>query len=425
MRNLNSLQLLQKIPRNAMNPNLYMYSSLTKTPTQTPPNALLFNYLIQTLNFPKARAQSFSNSTRYSNVKSLEKPHSVIHYLRSIGFSETDIQSSARLDLRILFCNVDKNLKPKMDFFQDMGLVGSDLGKFISNHCNVLNYSLEKTLIPCIQILRKILVNDNKNNKDLIRLISRCSWLIQSNPERSLLSNIAFLESCGIVGSQLSGLLKVRPRLFIHDESKLRDLVSRVSDLGFSVTSRMFVHGLISVGGISKETFERKLKLFTSFGFTEHEFMEMFHKQPMMLSRSEEQLKLGIDFFLSKSELKKEALIRRPCCLCFSPADRLIPRYKVMQILKSKRLLKKEPSFVHVVALSEEKFLDSNYNSKLKLRALLSSNFLYNLTILFLTYFFGFTHILPLLHCSLLKLFFLDLEFDLIHHPLFFSLYKH
>ncbi|KAI9176582.1 hypothetical protein LWI28_004565 [Acer negundo] len=335
-----------------------MYSSLTKTPTHTPPNTLLFNYLIQTLKFPKTLAQSFSNSALYSNVKSLEKPHSVIHYLRSIGFSETDIRSSARLNLRILFCNLDKNLKPKLDLFQEMGLVGSDLGKFISNRSNVLTSSLEKTLIPCIQILRKILVNDNENNQDLIKLICRCSWLIQSNPERRLLSNIAFFESCGIVGSQLSALLKVRPRLFIHDESKLRDLVSRVSDLGFSVNSRMFVHGLIAVSGISKETFERKLELFTSFGFTEHEFMEMFHKQPMMLSRSEEQLKLGIDFFLSKSELKKEALIRRPCCLCFSPADRLIPRYKVMQILKSKRLLKKEPSFVRAVTLSEEKFLE-------------------------------------------------------------------
>ncbi|TXG53991.1 hypothetical protein EZV62_019247 [Acer yangbiense] len=341
-----------------MKPNLFMYSSLTKTPTQTPPNTLLFNYLIQTLKFPKTLAQSFSNSTLYSNVKSLEKPHSVIHYLRSIGFSETDIRSSVRLHTRILFFNVDKNLKPKLDFFQDMGLVGSDLGKFISNRSNVLTSSLEKTLIPCIQILRKILVNDNENNQDLIKLICRCSWLIQSNPERRLLSNIAFLESCGIVGSQLSGLLKVRPRLFIHDESKLRDIVSRVSDLGFSVNSRMFVHGLIAVSGISKETFERKLKLFTSFGFTEHEFMEMFHKQPMILSRSEEQLKLVIDFFLNKPELKKEALIRKPCCLCFSPVDRLIPRYKVMQILKSKRLLKKEPSFVHALTVSEEKFLD-------------------------------------------------------------------
>ncbi|KAK1551640.1 hypothetical protein Q3G72_001803 [Acer saccharum] len=350
------LQLLGQIPTNAMNPNLNMFSSLTKTPTLIP-NTSLFNYLIETLNFSITEAQSISNSTRFSNVKSLEKPHSVIHYFRSIGFSETDIRSSVRSKPRILLCNVDNILKPKMEFFQEMGLVGSDLGKFISKSSSVLTSNLEKTLIPSTQILRKILVND-KNNQDLIRLISRCSWLIASHPERILLINIAVLESCGIVGSQLSMLLKIRPRLFLQNESKLRELVSRVSDLGFSVNSRMFVHALSTVCGLSEETFERKLELFTGFGFTKHQIMEMFHKHPSMFRRSEEQLKLGIDFFLNKPELKKEALIRRPCCLNFSPANRLIPRYKVMQILKSKRLLKKEPSFVSVVTLSEEKFLE-------------------------------------------------------------------
>ncbi|KAH7565859.1 hypothetical protein JRO89_XS08G0027400 [Xanthoceras sorbifolium] len=60
--------------------------------------------------------------------------------------------------------------------------------------------------------------------------------------------------------------------------------------------------------------------------------MEMFQKQPTMLSKSEEHLQLGLDFFLNKIELQKERL--------------------------SKRLLKKEPSFVTVLKLCEEDFLD-------------------------------------------------------------------
>ncbi|KAK3211914.1 hypothetical protein Dsin_016620 [Dipteronia sinensis] len=165
MRYFNSpqLQFLQKIPTNAMKPNLYMFSSLTKTPTQTP-NTLLFNYLIETLNFSRTDAQSISNSTRFSNVKSLENPHSVLHYLRSIGFSETDIRSTVRSESPILFCKLDKNLKPKMDFFQEMGLVGSDLGKFIYKNSKLVNSNLEKTLSPCTQILKKILVNDKKQS---------------------------------------------------------------------------------------------------------------------------------------------------------------------------------------------------------------------------------------------------------------------
>ncbi|KAL5753731.1 hypothetical protein ACOSP7_021951 [Xanthoceras sorbifolium] len=356
MRIFNSLQLqvLHKIPTKAIRPNLYMFSSLTKTQTQTP-NTLVFNYLIETLNLSETHAQSISNSTRFSNIKSLETPHSVLHYFRSLGFSETDIRSSVASDPEILLSNVDNKLKPKIDFFQEMGLVGSHLGKFISNNSRLLTCSLQNMLIPCTQILKKILVDD-KNNQYLIRVLNRCSYLITKNPEGRLLSNIAFLESCGIVGSHLSMLLKNQPRIFVMEESKLRGLVSRVLDMGFSSDSTRFVHGLRLVSCLSEEAFERKMELFRSFGFTKDEAMEMFRRLPAMFNKSEEQLKLRLDFFLNKTELNKEALIREPCCLTYSLGERVIPRYKVMQILKSKRLLEDDPSFVRVLTLSEEKF---------------------------------------------------------------------
>ncbi|KAH7565858.1 hypothetical protein JRO89_XS08G0026900 [Xanthoceras sorbifolium] len=229
---------------------------------------------------------------------------------------------------QILFSDVDKTLKPKVEFFQEMGLVGPDLCKFISRNSRIFSSSLENKLIPCTQILKKILVND-KNNQDLIRIVRRRSWLITMNPESRLLRNIAFFESCGIVGSQLSILLKMKPTLFVVEESKVRDLVSRVSDLGFSFHSRMFVYGLCIVFSLNKEIFERKLELLRSFGFTNNEAMEIFRKQPMLFSNSEERLKV-------------------------------IPRYRVMQILKSKSLLvlNKEPSFFMMLAVSEKKFLE-------------------------------------------------------------------
>ncbi|KAL5753706.1 hypothetical protein ACOSP7_021926 [Xanthoceras sorbifolium] len=352
------LQILQKNAKKATKPISYIVSSLAKTPTQTP-NTLVFNYLIETLNFSKTEAQSISITTRFSNVKSLENAPCVLHYLRSLGLSETQIRSSVRYLPQILFCDVDKTLKPKVDFFQEMGLVGPDLCKFISSNSRIFSCSLEKKLIPCTQILKKILVND-KNNQDLIRIVRRPSWLITMNPESRFLRNIAFFESCGIVGSQLSYLLKIKPRLFLMEESKLRDLVLRVSDLGLSFHSRMFVYGLCIVFSLNKEIFERKLELLRSFGFTNNEAMEIFRKQPMLFSNSEERLKLALDFFLNKIELKKEMLIRAPFCFTLSLEERVIPRYRVMQILKSRSLLllNKEPSFFKMLAVSEKTFLE-------------------------------------------------------------------
>ncbi|KAL5751743.1 hypothetical protein ACOSQ2_022250 [Xanthoceras sorbifolium] len=355
MRILNSLQLqvLQKIPTKAIKPNFYLFSSLTKTPTQKP-NTLLFNYLIETLKFSKTEAQSIS--TRFSHIKSLEKPYSVLHYLRSIGFSQTDIRTSVLSNPYILFSKVDKNLKPKMELFQEMGLMGSHLGKFISHNPRLLACSLEKKLVPSTQILNKILGNVNKNRKDSIRVMIKCRW-ITTNPSRFLI-NIAVLESCGIVGSRLSMLLWHQPMIFVMEESKLRDLVSRVLDMGFSVDSGMFVHGLCTVYGLSEENFEKKLEIFRSFGFTKDEFMEIFRRAPVLPRASEKKLKLGMEFFLNKVELEKEVLIRVPWCLMLSLEERVIPRYNVMQILRSKRLLKKDLRFISVLNISEKKFLE-------------------------------------------------------------------
>jgi mTERF domain-containing protein len=234
--------------------------------------------------------------------------------------------------------------------------VGSELGKFISKNSSVLTFSLERRLVPCVEILKKILCS-NKNNQDLIRVLSRCNALVCGDPESRLVGNIAFLKSCGIVGSQLSMLLTRQPWLFITQESKLRDLVSRALDMGFSVNSRMLVYALYTVSCMSNETFTRKLELFRNSGFSSDECMEMFRKQPALLRASEEKLKIGIEFFMNTIKLEKSVIVRSPSCLMHSMEGRVIPRYMVLQILKSKKLLKREISFIHTMNLTEEKFL--------------------------------------------------------------------
>jgi mTERF domain-containing protein len=333
----------------------HSFSSSTKAKTQTPKtNSSFTNYLIN--NFKFSKTQALSISTRLPSGKSHEKPQSLLLFLQNLGFSETHIRSAVRLCPQILFSDIDKTLKPKIEFFQDLGLVGSELGMFISKNSPILAVSLERKLVPCVEILKKVLCR-NQNNQDLIRVLSRCTAVVRGNPESRLLGNIAFLKSCGIVGTQLSMLLTRQPWLFIMQESKLRDLVSRVLDMGFSVNSRMLVHGLYTVSCMSNETFMRKLELFRSSGFSSNECMEMFRKQPGLLRASEEKLKLGIEFFMNTIKMEKSALVRLPVSFMYDLEARVIPRYMVLEILKSKRLLKREPSFIHTLNISEEKFL--------------------------------------------------------------------
>ena len=346
--------LHKKFPSHPTKPFLSLFSNLS-TKTETPnTNSIITNHLTNTLKFSKSQALSIS--TRFFRVKSTQKPQSVLLFLQNLGFSDTHIRSAVRGSPQILFSDIDKILKPKIEFFQELGIVGSELGKFISKNSTLLNVSLEEKLVPCVEILKKILFN-NENNQGLIRVLRRCNGVVKVDPESRLLGNIAFLKSCGIVGSQLSMLLTRQPWLFAMQETKLRGLVSRVLDMGFDVNSRMLVHALYTVSCMSNKTFMRKLDLIRSSGFSSNECMEMFRKTPCLLRTSEEKLKLGIEFFMNTIKLEKSVLIRSPSSLMYSMEERVIPRYKVFQIMKSKRLLKREPSFVHVLNLTEEEFL--------------------------------------------------------------------
>lgn len=86
--------------------------------------------------------------------------------------------------------------------------------------------------------------------------------------------------------------------------------------------------------------------------------MEMFRTIPGLLRNSEEKLKIAVEFFLNDVKFERSILVRRPICLMLSMEKRVIPRYRVLQVMKSKRLLKKEPSFVTVLSLPEEEFLE-------------------------------------------------------------------
>ncbi|KAJ4715562.1 Transcription termination factor like [Melia azedarach] len=327
------------------------FSSLPKTQNS---NCVFQNYLIEFFNFPESRALAVSN--RYAYVESLEKPQNVCQYFRTIGLSDAHIQTAVRVVPQVLLMDVEKTLKPKIEFFQRLGVAGSDLGELISKRSFLLTYSLEKKLIPRIEILQQVL-GDDKNNKYLIRILRRCGWNLINGEKSRLLNNVELFKRCGIVGSRLSLLVSNKPRLLVMPEFQIKKLVSQLSDMGISGDSRMFYHGLYALSGLSEETSERKMELLKSYGISRDEFIEMFRKAPMLLLVSKKKLQSGLEFFLKEIELEKAALCSRPVCLMYSMENRVIPRYRVFKLLMSRGLLKKQCTFPQLLPLTEEKFL--------------------------------------------------------------------
>lgn len=69
-------------------------------------------------------------------------------------------------------------------------------------------------------------------------------------------------------------------------------------------------------------------------------------------------MNFGVSFCLNTIKLKKISIVRHLSYLMYSMEDKVIPRYRVFEMLKSERLLKKSPSFSNVVGFLEDVFLD-------------------------------------------------------------------
>ncbi|KAK9096839.1 hypothetical protein Sjap_022336 [Stephania japonica] len=334
----------------------------TTTTTTTNPTPFSKDYLIHTFGFTESQSASLLDRFRIAK-RPQTAPDPLLQTLLQFGFSEHHIRAAVRNTPQILFCHVDAVLKPKLTFFQQLGLIGYDLGLFISKNSTLLTHSLDRRLAPSIDIVKGVLAPNGGDcdKDDLFWVLRRCKWIIAKDPKLRLLPNISFLQSCGIVGSQLSMLLKRRPILFVQKESRLRDLVRKVEDMGLSVDSRMFVYGLFTLSCIGPETLERKFKVFEDYGFSREEIAEMFRAMPGLPRTSEEKLKLGIEFFMDVVGCNRTVLVRKPKILMHSLGKRVIPRYRVFVILRSKNLLKttkRVTSFISMVELSENVFLD-------------------------------------------------------------------
>ncbi|XP_062113759.1 uncharacterized protein LOC133824802 [Humulus lupulus] len=329
-----------------------LFSSRSSPATIQIPNSALVDCLIHTYKLTKA--QAFAISVPFSSLRSPHKLQSAHKLLLEHGLSEKHIQSVILSSPKILFSDVDKVLRPKLEALGQLGIDGYDLGKFISKNPTVLARSLEKKLVPSIEILKDILGSDAKG-KDFMRIL-RSRWILWADPQR-LLANRAFLESCGIVGPQLVSLLKREPRVCLMQESELRELVSRVLDMGVPLGSTMFPHALHAAGGLNKQTLEKRFVLLGNLGFAKEESLEMFRRAPHLLRTSDKKLELGVDFFLNTAKFKRLTLIRSPALLMFSMEGRVIPRYKVFEVLKTKKLFKNGPSFHSMLVYSEAQFL--------------------------------------------------------------------
>ncbi|KAL4557666.1 hypothetical protein LXL04_035852 [Taraxacum kok-saghyz] len=189
-------------------------------------------------------------------------------------------------------------------------------------------------------------------------LQQRSWWLLSSNFAQKLSASILVLQKYGLPKDKIETLLLRNPGSLLQSPNWLESTIEKVEPvLGIPRNSPRFADGIELAVSMATSTLETKFEVFRSFGWSDSEIHTMVSALPFCVRRSEAKIEVTLKFFMNELGYTATYLATHPKLLVYSLEKRVMPRYKVLEILKEKKLLKNKLSLCSVVALSESNFV--------------------------------------------------------------------
>ncbi|OAY74056.1 hypothetical protein ACMD2_22622 [Ananas comosus] len=331
------------------NPSLPKFLSSSSTTTTTLDSQTL-TYLIDFCGLSRESAISASQKL---HLKSTEKPSAVLGLFREYGFGKTDISKIITKIPTLLTCDPHKILKPKLDFFRSVGFSGDALSRLIALSPLLLRRSLEDHLIPCFTFLRTLL----HSNDNVVAVFSHAPHALNSNLVKTIMPSLQVLRKHNLPEERIAKLVTVQPGILMQAPGRVNEIVEEVNATGIQTSDPIFIYAFGTLSGLKRSTWERKMAVYKSFGWSEMEVLMAFRKQPMCMKMSEEKIKEGLEFYFNKLKLRPDDIIRYPKLLMPSLEKTIVPRCTVLSVLQKEEKLGKKLKFGAILTLPARLFL--------------------------------------------------------------------
>ncbi|KAG0494969.1 hypothetical protein HPP92_005963 [Vanilla planifolia] len=330
----------------------------------------------KTLTPTSCLAASAAITCAETKLQTVAKAESILGILKSHGLTETHIGIIAS-KLPALFNNhPEKYVTPKLEFFLAAGYPGPALAKLITRDPTILTCSL-KRLASNYNMIRTVLGSDS----EVAVSVARSTWIFRSCLEKTILPNIKTLSDHGVAGANIARLFKWYPRAITIRPCRFIKSVSLVKNMGFDPSKASFVQGVYVLSGLTPATWERKMELYRSLGWSEEETILAFKKSPLCMLHSEEKVRKLVDFFVKNLNWDPFKMASQATLLTLHFERRILPRYAVYSILTRNRPAAKKLNFPSLLIMNERLFLERHvfkyvdqlpelleaYNSKLSL----------------------------------------------------------
>lgn len=307
------------------------------------------SYLVNSCGLSSEQAVSVSKKVR---IKDTKRPNSVLELFSSYGFAKSQISRLTFLRPRLILADPEVILRPKIEYFQSLGIVGPDLPKFICSDCLVLVASLKNRIIPSCDFLRGFL----KTNDNVVRALKNPSCVARYNIEKMMMPNITTLRVHRVPECHIARLMILQPQTLMLRDYLFKEVVLEILDMGFRPTSQSFILAVRSMIMRSREKWEKKTEILKSFGWSQDEVFAAFRVQPMLMVCSEKKIEEMLDFLVNKAGLNPSDVARCPNLFLTSLERRIIPRCTLLQILTEKGMFKKDSGIIWALNSSKESF---------------------------------------------------------------------
>lgn len=311
--------------------------ALELNPKDSNPEPFSAVYLKNEHGVPPKRALMYS---KYLKFDSPEKPLSVIAFLKNHHFNDSHISSLVKKWPLVFRYVPESNYLPKIEFLRDLGFSNSEIVKVLILQPNLLDRSVEDQMVPCVDFLRSFLHSD----EDVVFSILRYPGILRENLHNTLLPNVATLREAGVPESHISALLRVSPRRIAVAPESFRLIVEEVLKLGFSPVTKAFITGLTVMRQLSSSSWKEKVEYYTRWGWSEHQVLDAFKKNPRIMAVSKDKISRILNFIINTMNCDVSVFTIRPGLLLLSFEERIVPRCDFFKVLLAKGLVKQHSS---------------------------------------------------------------------------------
>ncbi|KAH9624439.1 hypothetical protein KSS87_021732, partial [Heliosperma pusillum] len=101
----------------------------------------------------------------------------------------------------------------------------------------------------------------------------------------------------------------------------------------------MFMYGIHMLCSLSEKSIKSRRQVFKSFGWTDFHISELVRRSPPAILPSEETNRKKLDFLMNELGYDPDYLATHSALFTYSLKKRLMPRHRVLRVLKEKGLL--------------------------------------------------------------------------------------